>query len=69
MSISEITGMEDDIITMQDIFVFKRRGLGDDGRVLGQFMSTGIRPKCADLIQSAGIKIDARAFHRDELMS
>jgi len=52
--ISEITGMESDVITMQDIFVFERTGLGPDGRVLGCFRATGIRPKCAERMASAG---------------
>src|SRR5579871_353355 len=45
ISISEITGMEESVITMQDIFVFQKRGVGADGRVIGTFQPTGIRPK------------------------
>ena len=45
-AISEITGMEGDVITMQDIFVFERTGISPEGRVRGRFRATGIRPKC-----------------------
>ena len=45
-SISEITGMEGDIITMQEIFVFEKTGLTQEGKVLGRFRATGVRPKC-----------------------
>ena len=44
-SITEITGMEGDIITMQDIFLFERTGIGEDGKVCGRFRATGIRPQ------------------------
>ncbi|KAJ54940.1 type II secretion system protein E [Actibacterium mucosum KCTC 23349] len=65
VSISEITGMENDVITMQDLFVYKRNGIGENGEVLGEFVPTGIRPQCADMLQAAGIKLDARNFHFD----
>ena len=44
-SITEVTGMEGEIVTLQDIFVFEKRGLSPDGRVLGRFCATGILPK------------------------
>jgi pilus assembly protein CpaF len=53
-SIAEIIGMEGDVITMQDIFVFDRTGLGPEGHVRGRFRSTGIRPKCADRLAASG---------------
>jgi pilus assembly protein CpaF len=53
-AISEITGMEQDVITMQDIYVFDRTGITPDGRVSGVFRATGIRPKCAQLLATAG---------------
>jgi pilus assembly protein CpaF len=62
VSVSEITGMEGDVITMQDLFVFERQGLEDDGRVIGQFRSTGIRPKFTDLLKGRGIEFDASMF-------
>jgi pilus assembly protein CpaF len=54
VSISEITGMEQDVITMQEIFAFKKTGIDDTGKVIGAFRATGIRPKCADQLATAG---------------
>src|SRR5439155_22743194 len=45
--ITEITGMEDDVVSMQDVFVFEKQGVASDGRILGTFTATGIRPKFA----------------------
>ena len=45
VNITEVTGMEGDVVTLQDIFVFEKRGLNPDGRVVGRFAATGIRPK------------------------
>jgi len=61
-AISEITGMEREVITLQDIFVFEKSGIGEDGRVLGRFRATGLRPKCADRIAAAGIHLPAVMF-------
>jgi pilus assembly protein CpaF len=69
MSISEITGMENDVITMQDIFVFRRRGKSETGEILGDYMMTGIRPKFAEALAAAGIDMDPANFKRDEVMS
>jgi pilus assembly protein CpaF len=60
--ISEITGMEGDVITMQDIFLFERTGIGQNGKVTGRFRATGIRPKCTDKIMSAGMQLRADMF-------
>ena len=60
--ISEITGMEGDVITMQDIFVFDRQGLGPDGKVRGRFRATGIRPKCNDRLTAAGMPLRMDMF-------
>ncbi|MGR3512763.1 MAG: CpaF family protein [Paracoccaceae bacterium] len=57
MSISEITGMEGDTITMQDIFVFKRMGVDDQGKVMGQLVGTGMRPRSAEQLIAAGIDL------------
>lgn len=57
MSVSEITGMEGSTITMQDIFVFKRTGKDENGKVLGQFMPTGMRPKCAEQLIASGVDL------------
>jgi pilus assembly protein CpaF len=61
-SISELTGMEQDVITMQEIFAFKRTGLGDDGRVIGAFRATGIRPKCSDQLGTVGFPLPMDMF-------
>jgi pilus assembly protein CpaF len=61
-NISEITGMEGDVITMQDIFVFDRQGVGEGGKVQGQFKATGIRPKFADRLRAYGIDMAAMLF-------
>ena len=61
-AISEITGMERDIITLQDIFVFEKTGIGEDGRVLGRFRATGLRPTCCDRLAAAGINLPASMF-------
>jgi pilus assembly protein CpaF len=62
MAISELTGMEGEVITMQDIFLFERTGLGPDGKVRGRFKATGIRPKCSDRLASAGVQLPADLF-------
>jgi pilus assembly protein CpaF len=61
-SISEITGMESDIITMQEIFTFKKKGVRSTGEVLGDFMPTGVRPKFAEQLIVAGIPLPATMF-------
>jgi pilus assembly protein CpaF len=62
MAITELTGMEGEIITMQDIFAFERRGLGPDGKVQGRFRATGIRPKCAERLAAAGVQLPSDLF-------
>lgn len=60
--VSEITGMEGDVISMQDIFVFEKYGINEDGRVLGAFKATGIRPKFAEQLESSGIDLPVDLF-------
>jgi pilus assembly protein CpaF len=62
IQISEIVGMEGDVITMQDIFMFERQGIGEGDKVLGQFKATGIRPKFADRLKTYGIDLGAMLF-------
>jgi len=69
MSISEITGMENDVITMQDIFVFRRHGKSETGEILGDYTMTGIRPKFAEALAAAGVDMDPSNFRRDEVTS
>ncbi len=54
-SIAEIVGMEGDVITMQEIFEFRREGVDEQGNVLGDFKPTGIRPKFAERLQAYGV--------------
>jgi pilus assembly protein CpaF len=61
-SISEITGMEGDVITMQEIFVFEKAGISKEGKVIGRFRATGVRPKCAERLKAAGILLPAEMF-------
>jgi pilus assembly protein CpaF len=58
MKISEITGMEGDMVMMQDLFEFKRTGIGQGGKVLGQFRHTGIRSMYTDRVAAAGYRLD-----------
>ena len=60
--ISEITGMEGDIITMQEIFRFDKLGISEQGAVVGRFVSTGVRPKCCDRLLASGIRLPAEMF-------
>jgi len=61
-SISEITGMEGDVITMQEIFVFEKMGVTQDGKVVGRFRATGVRPKCCERLKASGIHLPADMF-------
>ena len=61
-SISEITGMEGDVITMQEIFVFEKMGVTQDGKVVGRFRATGIRPKCCERLRASGIHLPGDMF-------
>jgi pilus assembly protein CpaF len=61
-SVSEITGMEGDIITMQEIFRFDKLGLGPEGRVVGRFLATGVRPKVCERLKSSGITLPPDMF-------
>ena len=60
--VTEITGMEGDVITIQDIFKFDRMGIGRSGRMLGRFRATGIRPKCAERLLAAGSPLGVEMF-------
>ncbi|MGH9256250.1 MAG: CpaF family protein [Vicinamibacterales bacterium] len=61
-SISEITGMETDVITMQEIFLFEKLGITQDGKVIGRFRATGVRPKCGERLRACGIHLPADMF-------
>jgi len=62
INISEITGLEDSVVSMCDIFNFVRRGIGPDGRVVGTFQPTGIRPRFLENLRVSGIQLPAQIF-------
>ncbi|MGA8502776.1 MAG: CpaF family protein [Candidatus Sulfotelmatobacter sp.] len=62
ISVSEVTGMDTESITMQDIFVFDRRGIDENGKVRGAFRATGIRPQFAERLANAGTKLRPSLF-------
>jgi pilus assembly protein CpaF len=61
-SISEITGMEGDVITMQEIFLFEKMGVTPDGKVIGRFRATGVRPKVCERLKASGIHLPPDMF-------
>ena len=69
LSLSEITGMEGEIVTMQDIFRFRFAGRDEEGNVLGQFEATGIRPKFMSDLADHGIKLSPELFRPDTKVS
>jgi len=62
VNITEVTGMEGETVTLQDIFVFEKRGVSAEGKVLGRFSATGIRPKFSDKLLAAGIRLAPDLF-------
>jgi pilus assembly protein CpaF len=64
--ISEITGSSDSVVSMQDIFLFQKRGVGPHGKVLGRFYATGIVPKFAEKLQAAGLSLDPSLLNFSE---
>jgi pilus assembly protein CpaF len=61
-SISEITGMEGDVITMQEVYLFEKVGISQEGRVIGRFRATGVRPKCCERLKASGINLPTDMF-------
>lgn len=64
IALSEITGMEGEVVTMQDIFVFRKMGIGEKGEVLGEFEPTGIRPKFTERLLASGVRLPMDMFER-----
>ena len=62
VNVTEVTGMEGEMVTLQDIFVFEKRGISPEGRVVGRFAATGIRPKFYEKLLSAGIRLRPDLF-------
>ncbi len=61
-SIAEITGMEGDVITMQEIFVFEKLGVTQEGKVIGRFRATGVRPKVCERLKASGVHLPPDMF-------
>lgn len=66
-SITEVCGMENETIVMQDIFRFEKLGVDENGRAKGRFICTGVRPKCMDKLEAMGIKLPSSIF-RERVM-
>jgi len=66
VNLTEVTGMEGDVITMQDLFVFEKRGLTPEGKVIGRFGATGIRPRFHEKLLAAGILLRPDLFEEME---
>jgi pilus assembly protein CpaF len=64
-SIAEITGMEENVISMQEIFSFQKKGIGPDGKVIGAFVPSRIRPKFLEKLRVAGIILPPSLFERE----
>jgi pilus assembly protein CpaF len=62
LSLSEITGMESGVISMQDVFIFERLGIDEQGGIIGRFMATGVRPRFAERCQLFGVPIPESIF-------
>jgi len=62
VKVAEVTGMEGDVIAMQDIFVYEKQGIDEEGKVMGTFRATGIRPKFVDTMATAGINLGPEMF-------
>jgi len=67
ISIAEITGMEGDVVTMQDIFVFRKRGIRENGEVIGDFTPTGVRPKFSEKLLVSGIALPIAMFEETKV--
>ncbi len=63
LAITEVTGMEGSVVTTQDIFVFKQQGYDDEGRIRGQFVATGVRPKCMGRLLQNGVELPRTHFN------
>jgi pilus assembly protein CpaF len=62
--VTECEGMEGDTVTMQDIFLFEKLGLNEDGKVRGRFKATGVRPKFYEKIRASGMTLPASVFEQ-----
>jgi pilus assembly protein CpaF len=63
MNITEVVGMEGEVILLQDIFAFQQTGVDEKGKVVGEFKYTGVRPKFMDKLIASGVNIDMAMFN------
>jgi len=68
-SVTEVCGMEQDIIIMQDVFRYRQLGIDQNGRAFGQFEATGVRPTFVNRIEAAGIKLPSNLFAERVLLA
>jgi pilus assembly protein CpaF len=68
-SVSEITGMEENVISMQEIFSFEKKGIGPDGKVIGVFKPSRIRPRFLERLRVAGIILPPSIFEHETLVN
>ena len=62
VSIAELTGMEGEIVTMQEVYRYARKGIGEDGTVIGRFEPTGVRPTFTERLRIAGVELPNEMF-------
>jgi pilus assembly protein CpaF len=62
ISVTEVTGMEGEVVTTQEIYRFRRRGISPEGRIVGQFEATGVRPQFTERLRVAGVELPSRMF-------
>ena len=68
IGVSELVGMEGDMIALQDIFLFHKTGVGENGKILGHFRATGIRPKFADRLAVSGVPLPGNLFEEGRVL-
>jgi len=68
-SVTEVTGMEGDVVTMQDLFCFEQDGIDGNGKAYGRMVATGLRPTFLDRLKASGCNISPALFERQVLMS
>ncbi len=68
VGVSEIVGMEQQVVAMQDIFLYRKTGVTEEGKVMGQYEATGIRPKFADQLQVSGITVSSALFREGQVI-
>ena len=65
-SLQEISGMEGEVVTMQEIFTLERSGMDEDGKILSKVVPTGIRPRFMERLRFAGVELPSDLFDRDD---